>query len=138
MQMFEQAITLDASFALAYAGIANACGMIHEWHEQDARWHEKGLAACERALALEPQLAEALAARARLFYSQKQYDEAIRYARLAIERKPDCAGAYNILGRALFASDRWQEAAALVGSIPVAQHEVAVRLGEWVVRVATG
>ena len=114
MQMFEQAIALDPSFALAYAGIANACGMIHEWHEQDPRWHEKGLAACERALALEPQLAEGLAARARLFYSQKQYDEAIRYARLAIERKPDCPGAYNILGRTLFASDRWQEAAALV------------------------
>ena len=32
----------------------------------------------------------------------------------------------------------WEEAAALVGSIPVAQHDVAVRLGELVVRVATG
>jgi tetratricopeptide (TPR) repeat protein len=31
----------------------------------------------------------------------------------AIERKPDCEGAWNILGRAYFASGRFEEAAAL-------------------------
>ena len=114
MQMFEQAIALDPGFALAHAGIANACGTVFEWHDKDMRWIEKGSAACERALTLEPQLPEALAARARIAYSQKHYDDAIRDARLAIERKADCPGAYNVLGRALFASDRWAEAAALV------------------------
>jgi tetratricopeptide (TPR) repeat protein len=59
-------------------------------------------------------LPEALAARARLFYAEKKQDEAVRYARLAIERKSDCEGAYNILGRALFASDRFDEAARIV------------------------
>ena len=34
--------------------------------------------------------------------------------RLAIERKPDCEGAYNVLGRAYFASDRFEEAALVV------------------------
>ena len=68
----------------------------------------------ERALALEARLPEALVARARLAYLQKQYDEAIRYSRAAMDRKHDCPGAYNVLGRALFASDRWQEAAGLV------------------------
>jgi non-specific serine/threonine protein kinase len=114
MQMFEQAIALDAVFALAHAAIADVCGMIYEFHEKDPRWIDQGLAACERALALEPQLAEALTARARIAYAQKQYEDAVRYARAALERKHDCPGAYNILGRALFASDRWQEAAALV------------------------
>jgi len=114
MQMFEQAIALDPGFALAHAGVANACGPVYEWHDKDPRWIEKGLAACERALALEPQLPEALVARARIAYSQKKYDDAIRDARLAIERKPDCPGAYSVLGRALFASDRWAEAVLLV------------------------
>jgi non-specific serine/threonine protein kinase len=114
MQMFEQAISLDAGFALAHAAIADVCATIYEFHEKSPRWSEKGLANCERALALEAQLPEALVARARLAYSQKQYDEAIRYSRVAIDRKHDCPGAYNVLGRALFASDRWQEAAGLV------------------------
>jgi serine/threonine protein kinase/Flp pilus assembly protein TadD len=114
IQMFEQAIALDPGFALAHAGVANACGPVFEWHDKDPRWIEKGSAACERALALEPQLPEALVARARIAYSQKQYENAIGDARLAIERKADCPGAYSVLGRALFASDRWAEAATLV------------------------
>jgi len=109
MQMFEQAISLDAGFALAHAAIADVCATIYEFHDKSPRWSEKGLANCERALALEAQLPEGLVARARLAYSQKQYDEAIRYSRAAIDRKHDCPGAYNVLGRALFASDRWQD-----------------------------
>jgi len=114
LQMFEHAIQLDPNFALAYAGLANTCGLIYEWHEQKASWLERGAAACDRALTLDPQLAEGLVARARLFYAQKRYGEASEYARLAIERKPNCDGAYMILGRAYFASDRWEEAASLV------------------------
>jgi tetratricopeptide (TPR) repeat protein len=49
-------------------------------------------------------------ARARILYAQKRYDEAVRDVRRAIEMKRDCDGAYNILGRALFESDRWAEA----------------------------
>jgi len=114
MEMFEHAIRLDPNFALAHAGVARVCATTYEQHGRDPRWIEKGLAACERALQLEPQLAEALAARARIFYVQKKYDESVRHARMAIERKADCDSAYDVLGRALFASDRWREAADLV------------------------
>jgi serine/threonine protein kinase/Flp pilus assembly protein TadD len=114
LQMFEQAIQRDPNFALAHAGIANVCGLIYEIREQNPRWVERGLAACERAMALEPGRAEVLAARARMCYAQHKYDDAIAYARLAIERKPDCEGAYNLLGRAYFASDRFEEAALIV------------------------
>ena len=113
MQLYEQAAALDPHFALAHAELAIACGLFYEWHEQDERWIERGLAACERALALEPQLADALAARARICWAQKNYDGAIQYARMAIERKLDCEGAYWTLGQAYFASDRLDEAAAV-------------------------
>jgi non-specific serine/threonine protein kinase len=111
IQTYEQAIALDRDFALAHAGVAYACGLFYEWHEHNERWVEKGLAACERALAIEPQLAEALAARAQLFRAQKRYEQAIDYARQAIERRADCDGAYWTLGVSYFALDRWQEAA---------------------------
>ena len=113
MQLYEQAAALDSRFALAHAGLAMACGLFYEWHEQDERWIERGLAACERALALEPQLADALAARSRICIAQKKYDEAVQYARMAIERKLDCDGAYWALGQAYFASEHLEEAAAV-------------------------
>ena len=114
LQMFEQAILLDPDFALAHAGVASVCGRLYVIREQHTKWIERGLQACERGLALDPNSAELLAARGGLFYAQKDYDQAIRHARMAIERKPDCEGAYTVLGRALFASDRFAEAASLV------------------------
>jgi non-specific serine/threonine protein kinase len=114
LQMYEQAIKLDPDFALAHAGVGNICGLIFELREQHPKWIERGLAACDRALALDDQAPEVLVARARVYYAQRKYDDAIRYAQRAIDRKPDCEGAYNILGRALFSSDRSEQAARLV------------------------
>jgi serine/threonine protein kinase/tetratricopeptide (TPR) repeat protein len=113
LQMFEQAIQLDPNFALAHAGIAHLCGQYYEIREQNPKWIERGLGACDRATALAPDLPEVLVARARICYAQKKYEESALLARRAIERKPDCEGAWDILGRAYFASDRFEEAAAL-------------------------
>jgi serine/threonine protein kinase/Flp pilus assembly protein TadD len=114
LQMFEQAIHLDANFALAHAGIAHLCGLIYEIREQHVDWIGRGLAACDRAMALAPDLPEVMVARARLFYAQKKYDESALMAHRAIERKRDCDGSWNILGRALLSSGRYDEAAELV------------------------
>jgi serine/threonine protein kinase/Flp pilus assembly protein TadD len=113
LQMFEQAIQLDANFAQAHAGIAHLCGLVYEIREQNPKWIERGLAACDRATALAPDQPEVLVARARVCYAQKKYDEAILLAQRAIERKPDCDGSWNILGRAYFASGQYEKAAAL-------------------------
>jgi non-specific serine/threonine protein kinase len=113
LQMYEAAIGMDQRFALAYAGVANACGAMYEWHDHESRWIERGLAACERALALEQDLPEALVARGRIRYELRNYEDAIRDVQAALRKKADCDGAYNILGRALFNSDRFEEAADL-------------------------
>jgi serine/threonine protein kinase/tetratricopeptide (TPR) repeat protein len=113
LQMFEQAIKLDSQFALAYAGAANVCAIIHEFREQNPKWIEKGLAACDRALELDPNLAEVAAARSRVFYAERKYEDAIRFSQLAIERRSDCQYAYNTLGRSFFASGRFEDAAAI-------------------------
>jgi tetratricopeptide (TPR) repeat protein len=113
LQMFEQAVQLDPHFALAHAGIAHLCGLIYQLREQNSKWIERGVAACDRAAALAPDLPEVLVARAHLFYSQKKFEEAVLLARQAIERKPNCEGSWDILGRAYFASGRYEEAAAV-------------------------
>ncbi len=111
LQMLEQAIKLDPNFALAHAGVAILCGRIYELREQHDRWIEKGLAACNRAEAVDSQLPETLAGRARLCYAQKNYDDTIRFAQQAIARRPDCEDAYDILARGFFSASRYKDAA---------------------------
>jgi tetratricopeptide (TPR) repeat protein len=113
LQMFERAIELDPGFALAHAGVANVCGEYYEWHEHDERWIARGAAAAERALALEPQLPQALLAQGRIAYALKRYDQGIRLTQQAVARKPDCEGAYYVLARAYIASGHPEEAARL-------------------------
>jgi serine/threonine protein kinase/cytochrome c-type biogenesis protein CcmH/NrfG len=113
LQMFEQAIQLDPNFALAHGGIAQLCGRIYETREQNPKWIERALAACDRATALAPDLPEVLIAHARICYAQKKYQEAALLAQRAIERKSDCEGSWNLLGRAHFASGRFEDAAVL-------------------------
>ncbi len=113
LQLYEQAIEADPGFALPHAGTASACASVYEWHEKNEQWVTRGLAACERALKLEPQLPEGLVARAQIAYTRKEYDQAIHFARQALERRPDCPGAYNVLARSYFASDRIEEVAAI-------------------------
>jgi tetratricopeptide (TPR) repeat protein len=113
LQMFEQAIQLDPNFALAHAGIAHLCGLVYEIHEQNPKWIERGLAACDRATALAPDPPEVLVARARICYGQKKYEEVALLAWRAMERKRDCDGSWNMLGRALVSSGKFEEAAQL-------------------------
>jgi len=113
LQMFEQAIKLDRNFALAYAGIAHLCGMVFELREQNQAWIERGIAACDRAMALAPELPEVMVARARLFYAQRKFDEAEQMALRAIERKHDCDGSWNILGRAMMSQGKYEQGAKL-------------------------
>ena len=114
MQMFEHAILLDPGFALAHAGIANACGVVYEWHEKDERWLDRGRASCERALALDPSLPEALVGRARILYAQKRYDEALPLARqAAATESPDRqAGIYLLIANLYVALGKPQDGIA--------------------------
>ena len=92
LQMFESAVSLDPKFALAYAGIANVCAQHHYRHGSGSGWIERARDAAERAVSLQPQLPEAHVARGWVFYANKQYDQAVTEAKMAIAQKPDCEG----------------------------------------------
>jgi non-specific serine/threonine protein kinase len=111
LQMFENAVTLDPSFALAYAACANACAMYYSFFSRDQIWVERAREASGRAVALRWDLPETHVSQAWVLYAAGLYDEAVRMVKKAIERKRDCDGAYYLLCRALFAAGRYQEVA---------------------------
>jgi non-specific serine/threonine protein kinase len=113
LQMFDSAVAMDPGFALAHAAIANACAQHYYRSQRTPPWIERAKAASERASALGGDVPEIRVAEAWILYAEDKLDEAIRRVRAAIERRPDCEGAYYLLGRALFASGRYQEAAEL-------------------------
>jgi non-specific serine/threonine protein kinase len=109
LQMFENAVTLDPSFALAYAACANACAMFYSFFSRDEVWIERAREASGKAVALRWDLPETQVSQAWVLYSAELFDEAVRMVKKAIERKRDCEGAYYLLCRALFAAGRYQE-----------------------------
>ena len=109
LQMFENAVALDPSFALAYAACANACAMYYSFFSRDEVWVERAREASGRAVALRWDLPETHISQAWVLYAAGLYDEAVRMVKKAIERKRDCDGAYYLLCRALFAAGRAQE-----------------------------
>ena len=109
LQMFENAVAIDGSFALAYAACANACAMFFCNFSRDSVWVERAREASGRAVALRWDLPEVQVSQAWVLYATGLHDEAVRMLRKAIERKRDCEGAYYLLCRALFSAGRYQE-----------------------------
>ncbi len=109
LQMFENAVAIDPSFALAHAACANACAMFYSNFSRDQVWVERAREASGKALALRWDLPEVQVSQAWVLYVAELHDEAVRMVRKAIERKRDCEGAYYMLCRALFAAGRYQE-----------------------------
>lgn len=109
LQMFENGVAIDPSFALAYAACANACAMFYCNYSRDPVWVERAREASGKAVALRWDLPEVQVSQAWVLYAAELHDEAVRMAKKAIERKRDCEGAYYLLCRALFAGGRYQE-----------------------------
>jgi len=113
LQMYENAVTQDPKFALAYAGIAHVCAYYHYNYSRETAWIDRARAAWERAVALQPELPEVMVAQGWILHAKGEYEDAIDISRNVIARKRDCEGAYYLLLCALFASGRHQEMAQI-------------------------
>lgn len=109
MQMFENAVAIDPDFALAYAAIANVCAQYHYHYDRTAGWIDRAVAAAARASSLRYDIPEVQVAESWILHSEGRNEEAVMRVRSVIERKPDCEGAYYLLGRSLFAAGHFQE-----------------------------
>lgn len=75
---FEKAIAVDANYAPAYAamGLAYTAGFQRKNRGKD--WLDKARSQCERALAINPQLAEGHTCLGNVFFSSGRYEEAVQ------------------------------------------------------------
>jgi tetratricopeptide (TPR) repeat protein len=110
LQMFSRAIEIDPSYALAYAGIADCRTFLYMNAKRSDENRNEALTASDRALELDPELAEAHNSRGQALVSCERYDEAKQAFKRAIQLNPKLFEAYLSHARSYFASGRPEEA----------------------------
>jgi TolB-like protein/Tfp pilus assembly protein PilF len=112
-QMFLEAIGMDPDYALAHAGLADACSFLYMYFEGTDSILEEADAASRRALDLAPDLAEAHASRGLAVSLRKRYAEAEPEFEWAIRLNPALFEPYYFYARTCFQQGRFEEAASL-------------------------
>ena len=102
IQMFERAIELDPTYALAHAGIADCCAFVYMNAGCSEEIRRRAVRASNRALELDPDLPEAHTSRAVALSLSQQYEEAERAFEAAIELNPKLFEAYYFYARETF------------------------------------
>jgi serine/threonine-protein kinase len=97
----ERAVAADPTFAAAQAELAQACvWRLFLFTPNEKQWEEKAFVAVEKALSLDPDLAEAYLARGRLLWTPANHfphDQAIQEYRRALVLNPSLDEARNQL-----------------------------------------
>jgi adenylate cyclase len=110
IRMFQQAIDLDPKYALAYAGIADAYSHLFRYADGSRANAEKALEVSEKAVALDPDSAEARASRGLAMFINEEYVEAEREFEKAIELNPNLYEAYYYSGLAYSSQGKFESA----------------------------
>ena len=112
MEYFREAIECDPTYALAYAGLAEAyIPQGYYCHVAPTDAFPRARAAAERALEIDPDLSEARSVIAMIAGSyERDLDRAEREARAAIARSPNYARARQALAETLTVQGRFDEA----------------------------
>ncbi len=112
-QMFNKAIEIDPDYALAHAGVADCCSLLYTYFDARESNIRHADLASQRALELEPGLAEAHVARGIAVSLSKRFEEAEREFETAMKLDPKLFEAPYFFGRALKSQGRFAEAARL-------------------------
>jgi adenylate cyclase len=112
-QMYNRAVEIDPEYALAHAGIADACSSLYTyWDAREFNLRQADIAS-RRALELEPDLAEAHVARGIAVSLTKQFAEADQEFETALRLNPKLFEAAYFYGRGLKSQGRNAEAAKM-------------------------
>jgi serine/threonine protein kinase/cytochrome c-type biogenesis protein CcmH/NrfG len=112
-QMFERAIKLDPNYALAYAAIADCCSFIFMYADRSEKERVLAEEASRKALQLDPDLAEAHAARGMVLSLSDNNEQAAVHFEKAISLNPRLYDAYYFYARASVALGKYDKAARL-------------------------
>jgi adenylate cyclase len=121
-RLCRRAVEIDPLYARAWAMLAIAEARLRM---DFSRTEDGGIAAAERALALDPGLAEAHAAMARVLTQQDRFDEARREIDLALRQDPDSYETNAAAARLHYAARRTRE------SIPYFAKAAALAEGDY-------
>ncbi len=113
-QMFNRAIEIDPEYARAYAGVADSCSMLYMYFDAREFNIRQADIASQKALELEPDLAEAHLARGIAVSLSKRFDEAEQEFDTAMRLDPKLFEAPYFYGRARISQGRFAEAAKLL------------------------
>src|SRR5438552_13127302 len=110
-RMFAKAVELDPNYARAYAGLADCDSYLYMTYHMNVAM-DGILATTEKALALDPKLAEAHASRGVALSAGQRYDEAKAEFEQAIALNPESFEAHYFYARSNFAQGKIEQAIA--------------------------
>lgn len=111
--MFRQASDLDAKYALAYAGIADAYSHLYRYADASRENVQKAVEASDKAIELDSDSAEARASRGLAMFISENYSEAEREFSKAIELNPNLFEAYYYFGLAYSSQGEFEKAVTM-------------------------
>ncbi len=109
--MFEKAIEIDNNYALAYSGLADSYMHTYMYYNNDQNNLEQALIASQKALDLDPELAEVHSSRGLALSQNNQFEEAERQFSIAVQINPRLFDAYYEFGRACKSKGMHEKAA---------------------------
>jgi eukaryotic-like serine/threonine-protein kinase len=112
-QHLSKAVERDPEFALAHAWLSHVSMQMHFYFDTQRTWLEKAERHCQRALMLDPDLAEAHLARAAILWSPAknfQHAEAIAALERVLEARPNFDRAHNRMAAICLHIGRFEEA----------------------------
>lgn len=112
-RMFRQAIDKDPNFGLAWASYADCFSLEIMYADPTPAFKDEARTASERALALDPELAEAHASRGLAHLVSGEFEQAERQLNEAIELNPSLYEAYYYFARTRFHQGDMDAAAEL-------------------------
>ncbi len=110
-QLYLEAITLDPNFALAHARLGSTCAQIFHFYEPTDTWKTKSRSEADRAVRLQPNLAEAhLALGQHSYWIDEDYDRALQEFDTALRFSPNNADVGGLIASIKRRQGHWPEA----------------------------
>ena len=113
IEMFQKAIQKDPNYALAYAGLADCYSYIYLWFQLDKEILDQAFSASQKALELDPDLAEAHISYGLNMAITTDYGEAEKAFEKAIHLNPQLFEAYYQFGRTCIGQGKYHQALTL-------------------------
>jgi serine/threonine protein kinase/Tfp pilus assembly protein PilF len=98
IEMFQNAVAIDPSFASSYAGLAEAYSSMYEWYDGNSSWLTKAIEMNQKALALEPTLLDAKFGIAMVYFHHRRFAESKRSIEEILKENSEFYPGYLRLG----------------------------------------